>query len=49
MGKYDLVIVAETPSDEAMATIMLKIGTTGILSTQTLRTFDEAATDELTA
>ena len=32
-----------------MAKITLKIGTIGNLSTQTLRAFDEAATDELTA
>jgi uncharacterized protein with GYD domain len=49
MGKYDLVIVAEAPSDEAMAEIMLKIGTTGSLGTPTLRAFDEAAKDESTA
>lgn len=49
MGKYDLVIVAEAPSDEVMATFMLKMAAIGNLSTQTLRAFDEAATDELTA
>ena len=45
MGTYDLVIVAQATSDEAMATIMLKSGPTGNRSTQTMRTFDEAATD----
>jgi uncharacterized protein with GYD domain len=49
MGKYDLVIVDEAPSDEAMAEIMPKIGTIGSLGTPTLRAFDEVAKDESTA
>ncbi|HMK63231.1 MAG TPA: GYD domain-containing protein [Acidimicrobiales bacterium] len=47
MGQYDLVIVAEAPNDEAVATLALRVGMQGNLSTQTLRAFDEEATDRL--
>lgn len=47
MGPYDLVVVAEAPDDEAVAKLMLQVGVQGNLSTQTLRAFDEAATDAL--
>ena len=47
MGQYDLVVVAEAPSDEAVAKIVLAVVTQGNISFQTLRAFDEAETDEL--
>ncbi|HVB01898.1 MAG TPA: GYD domain-containing protein [Acidimicrobiales bacterium] len=47
MGPYDIVAIAEAPDDEAAAKLMLQIGMQGNLSTQTLRAFDESATDAL--
>ena len=47
MGQYDLVVVAEAPSDEAVAKIVLAVVTQGNISFQTLRAFNEAETDEL--
>jgi uncharacterized protein with GYD domain len=47
MGRYDLVVVAELPDDEALAKLALQVGMQGNLSTQTLRAFDEAETDKL--
>jgi uncharacterized protein with GYD domain len=41
-GKYDLVTIAETPSDEAMAKAMLIVGRAGSLRTETLKAFPEA-------
>ena len=39
MGQYDLVSVGETPSDEALATFVLKIGVAGNVRTTTLKGF----------
>jgi uncharacterized protein with GYD domain len=47
MGQYDIVAIVEAPNDEAVAKIMLKVGSMGALSTQTIRAFDEAETDRL--
>lgn len=47
MGQYDLIVVAELPSDEALAKLALQVGMQGNLSTQTLRAFDEGETDKL--
>ena len=41
-GQYDIVVVAEAPSDEAMAKAALIIGSTGSASVQTLKAFTEA-------
>jgi uncharacterized protein with GYD domain len=38
-GKYDLVGIADFPSDEAAATFALAIGKQGNVSTQTMRAF----------
>ena len=41
-GKYDMVAIAEAPSDEAMAKAVLIIGSRGAASVQTLKAFSEA-------
>jgi uncharacterized protein with GYD domain len=41
-GKYDMVSIAEAPSDEAMAKAVLIIGKRGMASIQTLKAFPEA-------
>ncbi len=41
MGKYDAVIIAEFPSDEASAKFLLKTGSLGNVSTQTMKAFTE--------
>ena len=40
-GQYDIVVVAEAPSDEAMARAVLIIGSAGSASIQTLKAFSE--------
>ena len=47
MGQYDIVVILEAPDDEAVAKILLKVGSFGNLSTQTFRAFDETETDRL--
>jgi uncharacterized protein with GYD domain len=42
MGKYDAVIIAEFPDDDAAARFMLTTGALGNVSTQTLKAFTEA-------
>ena len=42
MGKYDIVIVAELPNDEAVAKLALTLGSSGNIRTQTMRAFNEA-------
>ena len=39
MGRYDLVGIYDLPSDEAMATLGLKVGAVGAVRTETLRAF----------
>lgn len=41
-GKYDMVAIAEVPSDEAMGKAVLIIGGRGTASIQTLKAFSEA-------
>ena len=41
MGKYDAVIVSEFPSDDAAANFMLKTGSLGNVTTQTMKAFTE--------
>ena len=41
MGKYDAVIISEFPNDEAGAQFMLKTGSLGNVTTQTMRAFTE--------
>lgn len=42
MGAYDIVVVAEAPSDEAMAKFALAVGSAGNVRTTTLKAFTEA-------
>ena len=41
-GKYDMVIVAEAPNDEALAKATLSLISQGNITTQTSRAFTEA-------
>jgi uncharacterized protein with GYD domain len=41
MGTHDIVIVAESTSDEAMARFALSVGAVGAVRTTTLKAFDE--------
>jgi uncharacterized protein with GYD domain len=38
-GEYDVVIVMEAPSDEAVMSLMLKVGSAGNVRTKTLKAF----------
>ena len=42
MGKYDIVIISEAPSDEAAAATALGLGALGNIRTETMRVFPEA-------
>lgn len=42
MGGYDLVVVAEAPSDDVMAKFALTLGAQGNVRTTTLKAFSEA-------
>jgi len=42
MGDHDMVVVAEAPSDEAVAKFILKLGNAGNVRTKTLKAFSEA-------
>jgi uncharacterized protein with GYD domain len=39
MGEYDMVVVIEAPNDEAVMSLMLKVGSLGNARTQTLKAF----------
>ena len=41
-GRYDVVVVAEAPDDEAIAKVALSIAAGGSIRTETLRAFSEA-------
>ena len=43
MGSYDIVTIAELPSDEAAASFALQMGAKGNVRTTTLKAFDEDA------
>ena len=38
-GKYDVVIIIEAPNDEAVMSMMLKVGSAGNVRTKTLKAF----------
>ncbi len=42
MGAYDLVVIAEAPSDDVVASFALTVGSQGNVRTTTLRAFTEA-------
>lgn len=41
MGRYDVVTIWEAPNDEALAKVIISIGSLGNVSTETLRAFTE--------
>ena len=47
MGVYDVVLTLQAPGDEAIASLMMKLGSLGNLKSQTLRAFTEAEIDSL--
>jgi len=49
MGQYDLVAVAEFPSDEAMATFNLALAVQGNVSSETLKAFTPEEFAEIVA
>ncbi len=42
MGRYDMVVIIEAPSDEAATTALLAIGSGGSVRTETMRAYPEA-------
>jgi uncharacterized protein with GYD domain len=42
MGRYDMVVIAELPNDEAVARLALALGAAGNIRTETSRAFTEA-------
>jgi len=42
MGRYDLVLVADLPNDEAVARLALALGGQGNVRSETFRAFNEA-------
>ncbi len=49
MGGHDFVVIAEAPSDEAMAKFILTMGGRGFTHTTTLKAFSEAQYRSITA
>jgi uncharacterized protein with GYD domain len=49
LGEYDLVTVSEFPDDEAAARAMLRIGQSGLVSSETLKAWPEESFAELVA
>ena len=47
IGPYDLVIHAEAPNDETLATYLLSLGSRGNVRTTTLKVFSEAEVDKI--
>jgi uncharacterized protein with GYD domain len=47
MGPYDMVSIVEAPDDATLARVLLRLGSTGNLSTTTLRAFDESEYREI--
>lgn len=41
MGKYDVIFISEAPDDETATKLVLTIGSTGAIRTETLRIFTE--------
>lgn len=42
MGKYDAIVISEAPGDEAVARVLLQVGSLGNTRTETMRVFNEA-------
>ncbi|MDQ4025066.1 MAG: GYD domain-containing protein [Actinomycetota bacterium] len=46
-GRFDVVMTADAPDDEAASAISLEIGRHGFLRIETLRAYDAAEVDEI--
>jgi uncharacterized protein with GYD domain len=49
MGRYDIVVIIEAPDDATAAKVALTVGSTGHISTETLRAFTEDEFREIIA
>jgi uncharacterized protein with GYD domain len=49
MGRYDMAVIIEAPSDEVASTVLLAIGSGGNVRTETLKAYPEAQYRELIA
>lgn len=49
MGAYDVVLIAEAPSDEVMAAWSLSVGSQGNIRTQTMRAYSATDIDKIFA
>ena len=49
MGRYDMVVVIEAPSDEVASAVLLAIGSGGNVRTETMKAYPEAQYRELIA
>jgi uncharacterized protein with GYD domain len=47
LGAYDLVLIAEAPSDEVMTALSLQVGLLGNVRNCTLRAFDEREMEQI--
>jgi len=47
LGQYDLVLIAEAPNDEAIASICMQIGQLGNVRSCSLRAFDEKEIEQI--
>ncbi len=47
LGAYDVILTMDAPSDEAVAALMLQVGSLGNLKSHTLRAFTEADVDSI--
>ena len=47
MGRYDMVAIAEFPSDEVAAEVMLRLGSGGSIRTETMKAFTEGQYREI--
>jgi len=47
MGEYDYVVIAEAPSDEAMMTYLLALGSLGNVKTTTMKAFNKEQFSDL--
>ena len=49
MGAYDAVVIFEAPNDETMSAFILKVGSLGNVTGQTLRAFRRNETEQILA
>ena len=47
MGEYDYVVIAESPSDEAMMTYLMALGSLGNVKTTTMKAFNKEQFSDL--